>query len=426
MDLVGKRLVIMGGNYETVPLIELANQMGIYTIVTDDNPNALGKRFACKSYNINGLNVDEVVDMARKERADGVLVGVADILLEAYQKVCEKLGFPCYANEKSAYVFTHKDVFKETCSHFGISGIPEYHLTAEMKSEDLRDIVYPVLVKPVDNGGGVGMSVCRNESDLREGVEKALAHSRSKKFIVERYMECDDIFVYYTFLNGSYELSAIADRFTTKEQIGFSPVCIGAAYPSKYRDLYFDTMHENACRMFQDMGIQDGILLMQAFVEDGKICVYDPGFRLQGEAPHFLIQAINGFDQREMLIRFALTGSMGNEDLDIINDSNFHGKAAGSLWILLKHGEIANITGIKELVDDPCVVKVVQRLFEGDTVTEEMVGNEKQVLARIYIVCDTKDQYKGKIKEIENNIKVVDVFGNSMLLDQLNPDALWV
>ena len=32
-----------------------------------------------------------------------------------------------------------------------------------MKREDLDKIVYPVMVKPVDNGGGVGMTVAYNE-----------------------------------------------------------------------------------------------------------------------------------------------------------------------------------------------------------------------------------------------------------------------
>ena len=36
------------------------------------------------------------------------------------------------------------------------------------------------MVKPVDNGGGVGMSICNDENELKMGVEKAIRNSRKK------------------------------------------------------------------------------------------------------------------------------------------------------------------------------------------------------------------------------------------------------
>ena len=41
---------------------------------------------------------------------------------------------------------------------------------------------------PVYSYSGLGMSVVRSEADLRSAVEKALAASRAKRFIAERYM----------------------------------------------------------------------------------------------------------------------------------------------------------------------------------------------------------------------------------------------
>ena len=51
-----------------------------------------------------------------------------------------------------------------------------------MKKSDLSKIIYPVMVKPVDNGGGVGMTVAYNEEELRKGVNAALASSNTKRF----------------------------------------------------------------------------------------------------------------------------------------------------------------------------------------------------------------------------------------------------
>lgn len=417
-----KKLLIMGGNPETSALVKMANDMGIKTIVTSGRHSDDAKKYAWKAFDIDGMDVSGVIALAREEKADGVLVGVADILVPSYCKVCEALGVPCYATQRIVDVFAFKDVFKSTCETYGIHGIPEYYLDAEMRQEDIDKIVYPVMVKPVDNGGGVGMTVAYNEKELRVGVQKALNASKKKRFIVERYMQCEDMGMYYTFKDGVCSASCIYDRYTTDEQKGFSRVCLGGTYPSKHIEEYFERMHDNAVRMFRDIGIKNGILMLSAFYENGEFYVYDTGFRLQGEAPHLLMKAIHGFDQREMLIRFALTGSEGNLDLREADDAYLRGKWAATQWFLLKKGKIAKIEGLDHLENDSAVVANVQRFHEGDTVADEFVGNEKQVFTRLYLVCDTKKQLAEKLKYYLNSVHVYDDKGNDMLLKGFNVD----
>ncbi len=421
-ELEGKKLLILGGNPETVPLVEVANSMGILTIVSSGRHTDAAKKAAWKSYDVDGMDVPGLVALAREEQVDGVLVGVADVLVPAYCKVCDALDLPCYATQKIVDVFAYKDVFKATCERYGVHGIPEYYLDASMKQEDMERIQYPVMVKPVDNGGGVGMTVAYNESELRSAVEKALAASNTKRFIVEKYMQCDDMGMYYTFKDGYCSASCIYDRYTTDEQPGLSRVCLGGTYPSKHLNEYFERMHDNAVRMFRDIGIQNGVLMLSGFYEDGEFYVYDTGFRLQGEAPHLLMNAIHGFDQREMLIRFALTGSEGEIDLKEADDTRLRGKWASTLWFLLKEGKILEIRGLEDAQKDPCVVANIQRLYVGDTVEPQWIGNEKQVLTRMYLVCNSKEELAEKLKFYMAHVQVYDEAGNSMLLKGFDVD----
>ena len=86
---------------------------------------------------------------------------------------------------------------------------------------------------------------------------------------------------------------------------GLSRVCLGGTYPSKHLDEYFERMHDNAVRMFKEIGIEKWCSdVIRIFMKMESSMLYDTGFRLQGEAPHLLMKAIHGFDQREMLIRF--------------------------------------------------------------------------------------------------------------------------
>lgn len=415
-EFEGKKLLILGGNPETSALVKLANEMGIKTIVTSGRHSDDAKKYAWKSFDVDGMDVPGVIELARRESVDGVLVGVADILVPSYCKVCDALGFPCYATQEIVDVFAFKDVFKSTCERYGIHGIPEYYLDANMDPKDIAKIKYPVMIKPVDNGGGVGMTVVYNESELKPAVEKALDASKKKRFIVEKYMQCEDMGMYYTFKDGVCSASCIYDRYTTDEQPGLSRVCLGGTYPSKHIDEYFERMHDNAVRMFKDIGIKNGVLMLSAFYENGEFYVYDTGFRLQGEAPHFIIKAIQGFDQREMLIRFALTGSEGDLDLAQADDTWLRGKWAATLWILLRKGKISKIEGLDKIEQDSRVIMNAQRLNLNDQVPEEWIGNEKQVFTRIYLVCDSKKELAYALNEYNNKIKIFDENGNNMIL----------
>ena len=424
VNLAGKKLLILGGNPETGVLVEIANSLGIYTIVIDPNSKSPAKQFAKKHYNIDGFDIPNLTKVANDEKVDGVLVGVADILVKPYLQLCKNLKLPCYATTNIIEALSSKDGFMEACNSYGIQTIPSFNLDKNFNSEDLKKIKYPVMVKPVDNGGGVGMSICYNQDELIIGSKNAIDNSRKKLFLTERYMECDDIVAYYTFQDGKVYLSAIADRITTKKQGASSPVCIASIYPSKHHKQYYKEIHPIMIRMFKGLGINNGVLAIQFFVEDNNYYAYDPGFRLQGEAMHIHIDSINGFDHRKMLINFALTGSMGIKSLKEKNDFLFRSKQCCTLWVLLKKGVIKNIYGLKELNKDSSVIFIMQRFNEGDEVLENMVGNEKQVLARIYIVSKTKEELVSKINSIKSNLSVIDKDDNKMIIDLLNTSLL--
>lgn len=419
-EFEGKKLLILGANPETIPLVEYANNLGIKTYVASNRPEDPAKACAYKACEVDGMDVPGLVALARAEHIDGVLVGVADILVTPYYKVCDALGLPCYASKEIIDVFNYKDIFKATCERYGVHGIPEFYLDANMKREDLDKIVYPVMVKPVDSYSGLGMTVAYNEEELKAGVEKALSRSRKKRFIVEKYMQCEDMGMYYTFKDGYCSASCIYDRYTSDEQPGLSRVCLGGTYPSKHLDEYYERMHTNAVRMFKEIGIQNGVLMLSGFYENGEFYVYDTGFRLQGEAPHLLMNAIHGFDQREMLIRFALTGSEGDIDLKTEDDARLRGKWAATLWFLLKRGTISKIEGLDNL--DERVVANVQRFHEGDVIYPDWMGTEKQVLTRLYIVCNNKAELAEALKHYMDTVKVYDQDGNNMLLKGFDVD----
>lgn len=422
-SLKGRKLLVLGANPETVPLIKTAQALGVYVLVTDYNVDAYAKQFADKAANVDGVDVNGLIELARSENIDGVLVGVADKLIKPYQELCEKLDLPCYCTKEQVKIFTDKELFNKKCLEYKINTIPFYELNKNPCYLEKNSLTYPIVVKPVDGCSGKGMSVCKEPWELGEAIKKAKDASQKGRILIEKYMDCEGVGIYYTFKDGEYFISAIYDRYTCKVQGNLSQVPLGGVYPSKFQHLFIKEMHPKFCSLFSDLNVRNGVLMISAFVEKGAFYVYDPGLRLQGEAPDILIEAINGFDQKAMLVRFALTGSMGDENLNVLNDSAFEGKYAASVWYLAKEGTIANILGLDIARSDPNVVAIVQRFDIGDTIKKDVIGTEGQVVLRLYITCNSKTDLINKVSCYQNIVQIDDVAGNSLVMDQYSIEA---
>ncbi len=419
-----KKIAILGGNPETGALVEVANQIGLDTAVLDPYPHSPAKRKAAIAHTVDVKNLDAVDQIIRDEGIVGVLVGVADPLVPFYQKICARNQFHCYATETSIKALTSKANFAQTCVAHGLAVIPVFDVDLK-SSEDTINLNYPVVVKPVDAGAGLGMSICHNSTELRVGVAKALAVSIRKELRVEKLMQCDDMFAYYTFVDGIAYLSALADRHKTHQQEKLSPVCVAAEYPSRYSNRFIQEVHPKLLSMFESLGIKNGVLLIQFFVDSDNFYAYDPGFRLQGEAPHIYLKHFNQFDHREMLLNFAMTGSMWSGDFSKVNDHSFKGKFATTIWVLLRVGRIAQIQGIEAIRAHPCVIDVLQRFYVGEELTTDMMGTERQVFARIYTTAQSADEAKEILNFIHSSLLIVDELGVDMVLDRYKKSHNW-
>ena len=94
--LKGKKLLIIGGAFQHCKLVEAAKKLGVITYVTDYLPveKAPAKQIADFYYMHNITDIDEIVEMCKKEKIDGVISTSLDACQKPYQQVCEKLGFP--------------------------------------------------------------------------------------------------------------------------------------------------------------------------------------------------------------------------------------------------------------------------------------------------------------------------------------------
>lgn len=419
----GKKILILGATAQTVPFIETAHEMGIITYVADHIESSPAKKYADYPLNINCFDIDALEGVVYKENIDGIVLGCADILLPCYQELCKRTGRFCYGTKEQIEVFGNKKGLKKMLKKYDMPYIPEYQMS-DRDNLEIEDSLFPVFVKPVDNCSSKGMSVCNSKEDFAQCRDKALAASKSKTILVEKYMVCDDISITYTFVDGQVYVTSISDRYVNREQKDVGTITTALVYPSKYTQLYFETLHEKACKMFEKMELKNGVLTIQAFVEDGEIMFYDPAFRVTGGQGYIFYDYFKMVDQIQMLIEFSLTGKMTENREEVNNNKcNFGSFWAVNLVLLIKTGEISRIEGIEEVRKMKGVINVTQCHFPGDVVSGR--GTLDQTVARMHLVADSKKQLAELIDGVQDAVKVYNSEGCDMLMEQFDTSELY-
>ena len=419
VDLRGKRLLILGGMRFSCEIVKTAQSLGIYTLVADYNKieDSPAKQIADEAVDLSVTDVDAVVSYIKNNDIDGVFVGFNDMLLPYYAEICEKSGLPCYGTKQQFETLIAKDKYKSLCRQFGVPTIPEYDINDD-------NIEYPVLVKPVDSSGSRGITICHSHDELVKAVEIGRKASKTGKVLIERYMDGRVVTVFWTFQNGNYFLSALANRHVKHNQgDDVIPLPVGYTFPSVFLPKYQKEVEDNCKKMFRHLGIKDGMMFMQCKVEDGTCYVYDLGFRPTGSLEYKILKRVCGYDPLEMMIRHSLTGIMGSEDISTRVNPLF-AVPAFNVSCLCAPGTIKDIVGIDEVKSFPGVEDVVCGHVPGEVITEQMRGLLAQITVRVLGAVASKDQLLPMMQKIDDTIAIIGDDGENLLLPGIEYDDI--
>lgn len=423
-ELKGKRLLLLGGQGMMRQLTEEANKLGIYTIVTDyhtDLKLSPGKAVASEAWQISWSDIDAMAAKCRERRVDGVFAGFSEFRVRAARLLCDRLGFPFYATLEQIDLTRDKAKFKELCRKSGVAVVDAYPLSKEPTVTELSAITYPVVIKPTDNAGSRGISVCHDEKELRQGIEKALSFSESKNFVVERYMDCPEINVSYTIQDGRISLSCMSDAIPGNQTYGQIKLTDGWLFPSKYLKEFEEKCDTGLRRMIRNAGIQNGFLFITGFYEKPEFRIFEMGFRLGGGTTYNFIAYNNEINYMRMMLAHSLTGKMSGWSVEECDDPHFK-RPCCNLTVMAKPGVVGHIGDMAALRSAAGVLSVDQLYFEGQEIPDS--GALNQTFARVNIVAENAEQLADRIQQVYRIIDLRDEQGRDMLLSRLSRERI--
>ncbi len=405
-DVSGKKLLLIGALESAADLLDLCHRNHVSLGMTDFNENSYVKTISDGAYYVDALNIDELVRLCDREGFDGVITEYVDRLLPIAADVADEIGAYSPFTKEQIRMSTDKDFFKHTCMRYGVP-VPRLY------EGDFSDVEFPVLVKPVDNSSSRGLCVCNNMEELQEGLQEAKKSSHSGRVIVEAYLPYDEINVTYVAQDGDIQLAAIHDRYFNTAQEGLIKTPDMYIYPSRYTDLYYKTVNDKVINMLKEIGVKNGSLFMQAVVHDGRVYFYEAGMRLNGCKTYEILEYENDYNTQEHLMYYCLTGDMGEH-------RNFDARFGKwyATWnvVGLPGRKVAKFVNREAFSSYPWLIKFDPNYAVGDKIREHTEGTLLQLVGRVHIMADNKEQLYERIQKLYDLLDVVDENGESIIL----------
>lgn len=166
--------------------------------------------------------------------------------------------------------------------------------------------------------------------------------------------------------------------------------------------------------MLKKIGVKNGPVYFQGFVDGEKVKLYDPGYRFSGGEYEKLFLKATGIDLIDILIDFSMTGEM--KMLNRENYSELNGMRIFHLDPTIISGKIQRIEGIDKIKRKKYVETVNFRYSEGDVIEE--CRDVRRRLAEICILTPSKQLELETLRYIQTELKVYSESGRNMLCDE--------
>ena len=414
--LKGKKLLVLAGSPYEIDIIRRAQSFGVHVTVTDyyDWSRSPAKYIADDAWDISWSDIDALEKKCRENKIDGVLGGYSEVVVENLIKLCRRLGFPCYSNEEQLEITRNKDIFKKTCIRYGVPVIKEYS-SPEMVDE------FPVIVKPVDRGGSIGISVANNKEELKKAYDYAMETSLSKKVIIEKYIKNGNKVDYtYAIRDGEIRLTATCDTLTSRLHGDLTVIQNAWLYPQKKQKEALKKVDSKLRAMISGIGIKYGTIFFSSFVDDdANSMFFECGFRLSGSNKHAYLYRLGNENYLDIYILHALTGSTDGIDVNPNPEPNLK---CVTVNYYAKAGTIAKIDGFDDIKALPdCVL--------GDVLVKigQVCKDDKAILTKIcrFSFCNESPEALAADASLANELlQVSDEQGNDMIYDRIDPNVI--
>jgi len=368
-EIMGKRLLILGAGLWQADYIRRARRLGAETWATDWSDDAVGKLEADHFAPIDVTHAEETLIFARRARIDGVFTA-ADVAVPTAAFIAAELGLPGYSPEVAAQA-TNKLNMRRRSEAVGIN-CPRFLpvRSVDEASSLAGSLMFPSIVKPVDNCSSRGVRFVAAPEALSAAVAEALEASRAGEALIEQFLVGTEGSIEVLVQGGRVVVLGACDK--TKSALPYR-YDLELRYPGSYDAATRREIDALATRIAEGFGIVDGILHIEFLVAADTRRVYLIEFAVRGcgsKVSTHLMPQLTGIDVVRVVIRQAL----GLSTVALDPARHLHGALH---FLMFPPGRVTAVRGVDEARSLPGVIDACVERVPGDTIDEVRDGRSR-------------------------------------------------
>lgn len=399
--------MVLGGTSSHIPLLEELKVRGYHTVLVDYLPEPPAKPYADEHLVVSTLDAGKVEEEARRLGADLVIDGCLDQPLAVACLVSERLGLTAPLSYKGALDVTDKVRMKAVMTANMIPTAP--YVVVSKGDTPPHALSYPLMVKPCDGTGSLGVGRAVDADGLDRCLENAFQASRSGQVIIEEFREGPEWNIYAFVANGVPRLLMVLKKFKAHggydhgmQQIGsVASIVVEEDLKRKLNDLL-----ERTVRAF---AIKNGPLLIQAIVNGLEFSVIEVAARIGGSGlSSWMLKDTTGLDVYAATVdawlgRVVEPPAIASSEL------------VASNFIYAAPGVFGSVTGLEELVERKVIGTFLTYKTKGMVVPVDF--SSKNRVAAFVVKGADHNELRERIRIAVNGSDVLDVNGGSLKIE---------
>jgi len=387
-----KKLMIMGAGIYQVPLLKKAKEMGIYTIAVSIPGNYPGFEVADQVCYENTVDYEKVLEIAKREKIDGIVTAGTDVAVITIGRVCDEMGLSGISFE-AAKIASNKILMKKKYEEYGVRTARFRELSFEDDMyEKVKELNFPLIFKAIDSSGSRGIIRVNalEEFEAARSVVKSI--TRNQSFIIEEFVEGEEFGAQAFVYHGEVKFILPHGDYVFHGDTG---VPVGHFAPYNLDETVIDDMKVQLTNAVRAMGLDNCAINADFILKDNQTYVLELGGRSGATCLAELVSIYYGYDYYEKLILAAL-----GEEVEFPQT-----QAVPNASMLLRSDRDGVITSIENRNQPDDDIYEIQFDYKvGDPVKKFHVGPHR--IGHVVTKGDTLEGAVDKLHEVLEHIKI--------------------
>ena len=264
------KILIISAGWEQEPLVKTAKDLGHMVVATHGTKDAEGFKYADKTYIVDPKDVLRLYDIAVSEKIDGVIADQCDYSYYATAYISERLDLPG-AKLQTAQWVTNKGRSRIKLMEDNYIFQPKFKICEgyEDTLEAGELIGFPLVVKPTDNRGSIGVSKVEDAYHLKDAYLLAVAQAHSRTVLIEEFVEGIEVALDgYCLKEKEHQILSIASKKHSENGLFDDEIITPAEISGDMRD----ELEKVTSKVLKQLGIDFGATHIEYMVTPQKKC----------------------------------------------------------------------------------------------------------------------------------------------------------